>query len=266
MHSPSSDLEQLPHSISSNSSGAHQELLTTIEPEDSKAIVDSIIGDDADKLIKLASKYSFELLSTIKIDDLNNPLYFAILNNKVNSIKALIKHYGVDIALTQKDKIYEYDPVFFAIYNEKTESLKALIDACGLDKVLDQKYQIYLSNPISFAFLNKKKQSFATLISMLPNETLLNMNDSFGNNLILDFIKCYISSNKKPQFKELLDILSKKVFGEEIEIGNKLSILSEFHLHYSYLMLGHSDLTFLNSRKSTFEAEEIYSKFFNPEK
>ncbi|GDX36330.1 hypothetical protein LBMAG18_08410 [Alphaproteobacteria bacterium] len=76
--------------------------LDSISYEDHQKILELINTQNVAELKIFLKKFDFNIFDSIAKDNLINPIFYAIDNEKLQSIKALIEFFGVDEFLKQK--------------------------------------------------------------------------------------------------------------------------------------------------------------------
>lgn len=221
--------------------------------------------DNVSSLKEIIKKYGENFTKPVSYKGQYDPIFYSIYHEKILSLSLLIEVYGKDRFLRQQDYKNFLSPIFFSIFHDKTLALDLMIKSLGCEEVLDLQNPQDKLTPIFFALMNSSKDSFKVLLNYYDPKNLITLCDIDDENLIFFALKKFndfiYSIEKKKASRENLELLLKKVFGDDIDIEKKLSKLQEFYRSYCYLRLGYTfrdfpleEYVLLNTRK---ELEEL---------
>jgi len=192
----------------------------SLKSEDHQKILELIQSENVIELKIFLKKFDFNILDSIAKDNLTNPIFYAIDNDKLQSIKALIEFFGVDEFFKQK---------------------------FGPDKL----------NPIFYSQAIHKHNAMRVLIQSIDQQTTLEMNDSHGDNLLIlafrNFQRYEFSDPYKRYAQHNLELILKKICGDDAMLDIKLSQLAQFYESYSYLRLGYTENSYPEIPKLYFQ-------------
>ena len=185
---------------------------------------------------------ALEFIEDIFLDSISYEDHQKILElintQNVAELKIFLKKFDFNIFDSiAKDNLI--NPIFYAIDNEKLQSIKALIEFFGVDEFLKQKFGSKKLNPIFYTLNKNKSNVMAVLLPYIDQQTLLNMSDISGKKLLY---RAFAISRQHIFFEDQSNIklILKKICGDDGMLDIKLSQLALFYEVYSFLRLGYT--------------------------
>ena len=185
---------------------------------------------------------ALEFIEDIFLDSISYEDHQKILElintQNVAELKIFLKKFDFNIFDSiAKDNLI--NPIFYAIDNEKLQSIKALIEFFGVDEFLKQKFGSKKLNPIFYTLNKNKSNVMAVLLPYIDQQTLLNMSDISGEKLLYG---AFAISRQHIFFEDQSNIklILKKICGDDGMLDIKLSQLALFYEVYSFLRLGYT--------------------------
>lgn len=184
---------------------------------------------------------ALEFIQDIFLDSISYEDHKKILElidtQNVTELKIFLKKFDFNIFDSiAKDNLI--NPIFYAIDNEKLQSIKALIEFFGVDEFLKQKFGSKKINPIFYTLNKNKSNVMAVMLPFVDQQTLLNMTDISDEKLLY---RAFAISGQRIFFEDQSNIklILKKICDDGM-LDKKLSQLALFYEVYSFLRLGYT--------------------------
>jgi hypothetical protein len=210
------------HSVDKNSPNTDQELQLSRQAgvlestcvfglEDEIELLKLIDSQDIEKLKAFFQRYGDDFKSLIKIKDSISPVFYAIYQDKLLVVKALIEIYGQENFLKQAYGEKKYNPIYYAILSDKSAILRLLFEVYGEEVFLGEKHGRYGCNPIFYSILKNKSDSIKVFFELFGGERLLQQVHKI-NEFELNVIFFSIFKARTKALQELLSLYGVESF------------------------------------------------------